>query len=98
MADLESCPDGVGNSGSMSGDDINIRADMITDELLNLLLEDYKQNEDYNLDMHEQPDEEEYRDKFPWTMDKKPEPKPAPKPAGITMGAKPKPPKTIREL
>ena len=31
-------------------------------------------------------------------MDKKPEPKPSPKPAGITMGAKPKPPKTIREI
>jgi len=41
MADLESCPDGVGNSHSMS-EDINMKADMITEELLELLIEDYK--------------------------------------------------------
>ena len=31
-------------------------------------------------------------------MDKKPEPKPSPKPEGVTIGAKPRPPKTLREI
>ena len=36
---------------------------------------------------HEQPDEEDYKEKFPWTMDVKPKPKPSPKPEGVKMGA-----------
>ena len=46
---------------------------------------------------HEQPDEEDYKEKFPWTMDVKPKPKPSPKPEGVKMGAQPRPPKTQRE-
>ena len=99
--DLESCPDGVGQSGSAGHEqeDILAQADAITDELLHLLLEDYKEDGEFNLNAaQDQPDEEDYRDKFPWTMDKKPEPKPAPKPAGVPIGAQPRPPKTIREI
>ena len=101
MADLESCPEGVGASASMSGPeaDLGAQADLITDELMSLLLEGYKQEDDFDLNAtNEQPDEEEFKDKFPWTMDKKPEPKPAPVPAGVKKGAQPKPPKTMREI
>ena len=41
MEDLESCPDGVGQSASMS-EDVNLRAEAITEELLQLILDDYK--------------------------------------------------------
>ena len=74
------------------------RADLITDELLELILEDYKEG-DFNLNTaQDQPDEEDYKEKFPWTLDKKPEPKPSPKPAGVKVGAQPRPPKTVREI
>ena len=48
--------------------------------------------------INEQPDEEDYKDKFPWPLDKKPPPKPSPKPEGVKMGAQPRPPKTQREI
>ena len=47
---------------------------------------------------NEQPDEEEYKEKFPWTLDKKPPPKASPKPEGVKMGAQPRPPMTQREI
>ena len=37
MADLESCPEGVSVS-----DDINTKADLMTEELLELILEEYR--------------------------------------------------------
>ena len=102
MADLESCPDGVGQSHSMSGNDgadLGAKADKITEELLELLIEDYKLNSEFNLNAtNDQPDEEDFKDKFPWTLDKKPEPKPSPKPAGVKLGVPQRPPKTAREL
>ena len=102
MADLESCPDNVGQSQSMSGNDQDMlmaQADAITDELLNLILEDYKADEEFDTNAtQEQPDEDDYREKFPWTLDKKPEPKASPKPPGVKVGAPPKQPKTEREL
>jgi len=101
IADLESCPEGVGQSASMSGNDADLmaRADLITNELLELLIEDYKADGDFNLNAsREQPDEDQFKDKFPWTLDKKPEPKPSPKPVGVKVGAQPRPPKTIREI
>ena len=73
---------------SANDQDIFAKADLITDELLELILNEYKQDDEFNLNAtHEQPDEEDYKEKFPWTMDKKPEPKPSPKPQGVKMGA-----------
>ena len=48
----------------------------------------------------EDPDEENFKKIWPWTLDKEPEPKPAPKPEGIKVGGKSsaKPPKSEREL
>lgn len=103
MADLESCPEGVGQSASQSSpEDLNAKADAIADELFALLVEEYKDASDFDLnaDHTDQPDEEDFRDKFPWTLDKKVvEPvKASPKPPGVTVGASPRAPKTIREL
>ena len=87
IGDLESCPEGIGQSGSMSANDQDIfaKADVLTDELLELILKNYKEDEnDFDLDAtNDQPDEEDYKDKFPWTLDKKPPPKPSPKPEGV---------------
>ena len=50
IADLESCPEGGGQSGSQSAEvDLLAKADLITDELLELILEDYKEAGDYDL-------------------------------------------------
>lgn len=49
LDDLDSCPDGVG--ASMSGnDDINAKADKITEELMELLMMNYKNDEEILLD------------------------------------------------
>jgi len=64
-----------------------------------MMISDYKNNDEFVLNAEqEQIDEEEWKDKFPWTMDKKPEPKPSPKPQGVKLGAQPRPPKTLREI
>ena len=52
MADLESCPEGVGQSQSLSGNDqdnLLAHADAITDELLALILEDYKEDGEFDI-------------------------------------------------
>ena len=43
-------------------------------------------------------DEEEWKQKFPWTLEKKPEPKPSPKPLGVKVGAQPRPAKTANQI
>ena len=104
MQDLESCPEGIGQSGSMSANeqDIFAKADVLTDELLELILKNYKEgdeNDDFDLDAtNDPPDEEDFKEKFPWTLDKKPPPKASPKPEGVQIGAQPRPPKTQREI
>jgi hypothetical protein len=63
----------------MSNVDLDLNVDHMTDELLNILLEQYKEENDIDLNAtHEQPDEEDFKDKFPWTLDKKPEPAKSP--------------------
>ena len=101
LADLDSCPEEVSKSASKSaGDEILSKADNITDELINIILEQYTEEQTFDLNAREQPDEEDYKDKFPWTLDKKPEKPPSPKPISAkspdAIGKKPT--KTIREL
>lgn len=63
------------------------------------MLNDYKNNDEFVISKEqEQPDEEEWKNKFPWTLDKKPEPKPSPKPSGVKVGAQPRPPKTANQI
>ena len=45
--------------------DLGAQADLITDELMNLLIDNYKNEDDFDLNAaNEQPDEEEFKDKF----------------------------------
>lgn len=80
LNDLESCPDNIANSVSQS-DDIQIKADQITEELMGLILDDYvtgKVQLPVDRTALNSIDEDEYKDKFPWTLDKieeKPKPK-----------------------
>ena len=49
LDDLDSCPDGVGVSVSGT-DDMNAKADKITEELMEILLMNYKNDEKILLD------------------------------------------------
>jgi len=82
LNDLESCPDNIANSVSQ-GDDVQMKADMITEELMNLILDDYvtgKVQLPIDRTALNSIDEDDYKEKFPWTLDKVEE-KPVPKPS-----------------
>lgn len=102
LTDLNSCPEEISKSASKSaGEDILQKADLITDELLKIILEDYKEDTGFDVNAtRDQPDEEEFKTKFPWTLDKVPEKPPAPKPAGTKPASElgQKPAKTAREI
>lgn len=96
MDDLQSCPEETGKS--QSDDHLFAKADAIADEILKKLLENYKNDERLCLSVKvNQPDEDEFKDKFPWTLDRVPE-KPK-EPAIIKRPAEPKKRmKTEREI
>lgn len=98
--DLESCPDDIGKS--QSDNEIFAKADKIAEELLKVFLETYKADNKFDLSVrNKQPDEDEFKNKFPWTLDKEPEPKPKPakiEPAIIKKPESPKRIKSEREL
>lgn len=73
------------------------KADAIADELLKIILEGYKQEDKFELTAKvSQPDEDEFKDKFPWTLDRVPE-KPK-EPEIIKRPETPKRVKSEREL
>ena len=68
---------------------------------MKIILEDYKEDTGFDVNAtRDQPDEEEFKTKFPWTLDKVPEKPLAPKPAGIKPLSEitKKPAKTAREI
>ena len=76
--------------------ELDLNVDHMTEELFSILLEQYKEENDIDLNAtHEQPDEEDFKDKFPWTLDKRPEP---PKPVAPKSISPEKRVKTDREL
>ena len=71
--------------------------------MIRALLENYKNESGFELSMKvQQPDEDEFKNKFPWTLDKIPEVKPKPvgaePPAIINRPVTPKKVKSEREL
>jgi len=81
MNDFESVPDDVTGSKSLNDDDM--LAELIAGELMQQMIENYK-NDDHICDPDKDAnkiDEEEFKDKFPWTLDRIPEPAPKPKKA-----------------
>ena len=63
------------------------------------MLNDYKNNDEFVINKEQEYlDEEEWKQKFPWTLEKKPEPKPSPKPLGVKVGVQPRPAKTANQI
>jgi hypothetical protein len=80
LQDLESCPSGsLGQSRPEDSQDFELKVDQITDELLNAILQDFKQDGDVKLEV-EDVDEAAFADKWPYTLDKRLEEKEAPVP------------------
>lgn len=49
-------------------DDYNERVDRITDEFMELFLNEIRENEDLKLNNYEDVDEEDFKDKFPFNI------------------------------
>ena len=87
--DLQSCPDDIGKSQT---DELIQKADAIADELLKALIDGYKNESKFGLTAKvKQPDEDEFRDKFPWTLDRVPE-----KPKEPEIIKRPETPKRVK--
>lgn len=69
LEDLDSCPSGSLDHKTAPEADFEVNVDQITDELLNQILRDF--SNDQNLKMNvEDIDEEDFLEKWPWTLDK----------------------------
>lgn len=74
MADLDSCPSG---SIGASNEDHELKVDQITDDLLESILRDFKQDSAVKMVVEDDVDEDDYEDYWPYSLDKKvPEPEP----------------------
>lgn len=64
-------------TGSLAGsypkdeDDLEARADQITDELLNQIIADFENDTKVKMVVEDDIDEDEYEDKWPYSLDKK---------------------------
>ena len=75
LEDLESCPSGsLGQSRPEDSQDFDLKVDQITEELLNTILQDFKHDPEVKLEV-EDVDETAFEDKWPYTLDKRPEEK-----------------------
>lgn len=95
--DLQSNPEHISASNVS---ELDLKADRIAQELMELLIEDYKADEGYTVTTEPmQIDEESFKDKWPYTLDVKPEPEPisAPNSARSAASAPAKKPKTQKE-
>ena len=73
-------------SGSHGKDEIDIQsqADLITADLLNSILQDFLGDAHVKMEVEDDIDEDEFEDKWPYTLDKK-EPEEPPKPLTPVM-------------
>ena len=75
------------------------KADAIADEMLKALLDNYKDDTRFLLSVKvNQPDEDDFKDKFPWTLDKQPEKEKPKEPVIIKRPETPKRVKSEREI
>jgi len=95
--DLNSCPEDIGKSQSEA--EMFAKADAIADEMLKALLDNYKDDTRFLLSVKvNQPDEDDFKDKFPWTLDKQPEKEKPKEPVIIKRPETPKRVKSEREI
>lgn len=75
LADLDSCPSG--SVGASNEADHELKVDQITDDLLESILRDFKQDSSVKMVVEDDVDEDDYEDCWPYSLDKKaPEPEP----------------------
>jgi len=76
LDDFQSNPTGsLDNSHPQTQEDLELRADLITEKLLQEVLNDFKRDGKVKLEV-EDTDDSEFQDKWPWTEDRKVEPEP----------------------
>ena len=73
LEDLDSCPSG---SLGKEEDNFDLKVDQITDELLNSILRDFSNDNNAKMTV-EDVNEDEFEDKWPWSLDKKQPEEPA---------------------
>jgi len=75
LADLDSCPSG--SMGASNEADHELKVDQITDDLLESILRDFKQDSSVKMVVEDDVDEDDFEDYWPYSLDKKvPEPEP----------------------
>lgn len=75
MADLDSCPSG--SIGASNEADHELKVDQITDDLLESILRDFKQDSAVKMVVEDDVNEEDFEDYWPYSLDKRvPEPEP----------------------
>jgi len=75
LADLDSCPSG--SMGASNEADHELKVDQITDDLLESILRDFKQDSSVKMVVEYDVDEDDFEDYWPYSLDKKvPEPEP----------------------
>lgn len=75
IADLDSCPSG--SIGASNEADHELKVDQITDDLLESILRDFKQDSSVKMVVEDDVDEDDFEDYWPYSLDKKaPEPEP----------------------
>jgi|TARA_B110001450_G_scaffold243064_1_gene254004 hypothetical protein len=75
MADLDSCPSG--SIGASNEADHELKVDQITDDLLESILRDFKQDSSVKMVVEDDVNEDDFEDYWPYSLDKKvPEPEP----------------------
>lgn len=81
--DLESNPSG--SLRASRSDDIQMKADEITAVLLQEILDDFNYDENVKLEVEDNIDEEDFEDKWPYSLDKVVEEKPPPQPKPLAQ-------------
>lgn len=75
LADLDSCPSG--SIGQSNEADHELKVDQITDDLLESILRDFKQDSSVKMVVEDDVNEDDFEDCWPYSLDKKvPEPEP----------------------
>lgn len=69
MADLDSCPSG--SIGASNEADHELQIDQITDDLLESILRDFKQDSSVKMVVEDDVNENDFEDHWPYSLDKK---------------------------
>ena len=71
LEDLESCPSGSLTESKPNEEDFRLKVDEITAHLLESILSDFRGDGQVKMEVEDDVDEEEFEDKWPYTLDKR---------------------------